>query len=232
MYLPEITLALFSMFNVLRLGSYLPQIIRVAMDKDGAKAISYSTWSLWIGANASTAAYAAVNLGLALLVRLIGARLVLEIGTFTGYSALAMTLALPADGRLIACDINEEWTRIGRDYWQRANVADRIDLRIAPALDTLARLEREGALDQFDLAFIDADKTAYDAYYESALRLVRPGGLIVLDNMLRRGRVADPSESDPDTVALRKLNTKIAGDERVDRVLLPLASGMTLARRR
>ena len=143
-----------------------------------------------------------------------------------------MTLALPIDGRLVACDINEQWTRIGRDYWQRANVADRIDLRIAPALDTLARLEREGALDQFDLAFIDADKTAYDAYYESALRLVHPGGLIVLDNMLRRGRVANPSERDPDTVALRKLNTKIAGDERVDRVLLPLASGMTLARRR
>jgi predicted O-methyltransferase YrrM len=169
---------------------------------------------------------------LALLVRLIGARRVLEIGTFTGYSALAMALALPADGRLIACDISEEWTAIAGAYWQRAGVADRIDLRIAPALTTITRLEREGALDAFDLVFIDADKTGYNAYYEGALRLVRPGGLIVLDNMLRRGRVADPCDGDADTVALRSMNTKIAADERVDRVLLPIASGMTFARRR
>jgi predicted O-methyltransferase YrrM len=169
---------------------------------------------------------------LALLVRLMGARRVLEIGTFTGYSALAMALALPADGRLIACDISEEWTGIARAYWQRAGVADRIDLRIAPALMTIGRLERDGALHAFDLVFIDADKTGYDAYYEGALRLVRTGGLIVLDNMLRRGRVADPCDGDADTVALRNMNTKIAADERVDRVLLPIASGMTLARRR
>jgi predicted O-methyltransferase YrrM len=169
---------------------------------------------------------------LALLVRLIGARRVLEIGTFTGYSALAMALALPADGRLIACDISEECTGIARAYWQRAGVADRIDLRIAPAPTTIGRLEREGALDAFDLVFIDADKTGYDAYYEGALRLVRPGGLIVLDNMLRRGRVADPCDGDADTVALRNMNTKIAVDDRVDRVLLPIASGMTFARRR
>jgi predicted O-methyltransferase YrrM len=169
---------------------------------------------------------------LALLVRLIGARRILEIGTFTGYSALAMALALPADGRLVACDISEEWTAIARAYWQRAGVADRIDLRIALALTTLARLEREGGLDGFDLVFIDADKTGYDAYYEAALRLVRPGGLIVLDNMLRRGRVADPGDCEPDTVALRNMNAKIAADDRVDRVLLPIASGMTLARRR
>jgi predicted O-methyltransferase YrrM len=157
---------------------------------------------------------------------------VLEIGTFTGYSALAMALALPADGRLIACDISEEWTGIARAYWQRAGVADRIDLRIAPALTTLAQLEREGALDAFDLVFIDADKTGYDAYYEGSLRLIRPGGLVVLDNMLRRGRVADPCDGDADTVAIRNMNTKIAADERVDRVLLPIASGMTFARRR
>ena len=169
---------------------------------------------------------------LALLVRLIGARRVLEIGTFTGYSALAMALALPADGRLVASDISDEWTGVARTYWQRAGVADKIDLRVAPALTTLAQLEREGALDGFDLAFIDADKTGYDAYYEAALRLVRPGGLIVLDNMLRRGRVADPCDCEADTVALRNMNTKIAADERVDRVLLPIASGMTLARRR
>jgi O-methyltransferase len=169
---------------------------------------------------------------LALLVRLIGARRCLEVGTFTGYSALATALALPADGRLVTCDMSEEWTAVARAHWQSAHVAERIDLRIAPALDTLAVLEREIGRDKFDLAFIDADKPAYDAYYESALRLVRPGGLIVLDNMLRRGRVADPSVSDADTVALRALNDKIAMDERVDFVLLSIASGMTLARRR
>ena len=169
---------------------------------------------------------------LALLVRLMAARHVLEIGTFTGYSALAVALALPADGRIVACDVNEAWTSMGRQYWQRAGVASKIELRIAPALDTLKQLEREQVADGFDLVFIDADKTEYDDYYESALRLVRPGGLIILDNMLRRGRAADPNENDPDTVALRKLNTKIAGDDRVDRVLLPIASGMTLARRR
>lgn len=169
---------------------------------------------------------------LALLVRLMGARLILEIGTFTGYSALAMALALPAEGRLVTCDISEEWAVSGRNQWERAGVAGRIDLRIAPALRSLQYLEKEEGRDQFDLAFIDADKPAYDAYYECALRLVRPGGLIVLDNMLRRGRVAAPNLDDPDTVALRQLNTKIAADERVDRVLLPIATGMTLARRR
>jgi predicted O-methyltransferase YrrM len=167
---------------------------------------------------------------LGLLVRLILGRRVLEIGTFTGYSALAMALTLPADGRLTTCDISEEWTRMARTYWQRAGVADKINLRIAPALATLAQLEREGGL--WDLVFIDADKTGYDAYYEAALRLVRPGGLIVLDNMLRRGRVADPRDDEADTAALRYMNIKIAADERVDRVLLPVASGMTLARRR
>src|SRR5262245_4797504 len=141
---------------------------------------------------------------LALLVRLMGTRRILEVGTFTGYSALAMALAFPEDGRIITCDLNEEWTQIARDYWQSAGVLHRIELRIAPAVETLALLDREGS--SFDLAFLDADKTGYDAYYESALRLVRPGGLIVLDNMLRRGRVAHPDDNDPDTVALRKLN--------------------------
>lgn len=169
---------------------------------------------------------------LGLLVRLMAARRILEIGTFTGYSTLAMALALPADACVVACDLNEEWTSIGREYWQRAGVADKIDVRIGVAIETLILLDREGGTDQFDLAFIDADKTDYDAYYEGALRLVRPGGLIILDNMLRRGRVADPEENDADTLALRKLNSKIAGDGRVDRVLLPIASGMTLTRRR
>jgi O-methyltransferase len=169
---------------------------------------------------------------LALLVKLINARRILEIGTFTGYSTLAMAQALPPEGCITACDVNEEWTALAREYWRRAGVADMIDLRLGPAADTLTVLEGEGRSDEFDLAFIDADKTEYDTYYEGALRLVRPGALIILDNMLRRGRVADSNETDADTVALRKLNAKIAVDERVDRVLLPIASGMTLARRR
>lgn len=169
---------------------------------------------------------------LALLVRLMTARRTLEIGTFTGYSALAVALALPADGRLVTIDIDHAWPSIGREYWQRAGVADKIDVKIASAVETLRQLENDSAAASFDLAFIDADKTGYDHYYESALRLVRPGGLIVLDNMLRRGRVADPTVTDDDTVALRELNKKIAADERVDRILLPIATGMTFARRR
>lgn len=169
---------------------------------------------------------------LALLVRLIAARQVLEIGTFTGYSALAMALALPAEARLTACDVSKEWTSIGRRYWARAGVADTIDLHLAPAADTLLQLEQAGERGRFDLIFIDAEKTGYDGYYETSLKLVRVGGLIVLDNTLRRGRLANAGESDDDTVALRAINIKIAADERVDRVLLPIASGMTLARRR
>jgi O-methyltransferase len=167
---------------------------------------------------------------LAFLVRLIAAGRALEIGTFTGYSALAMALALPPEGRVVACDISREWTDIGRPYWEKAGVSGKIELRVGPALDTLKALEHEG-VDCFDLAFIDADKTGYDDYFESALRLVRRGGMIVLDNMLWGGRVADPDESDPNACALRKLNMKIAGDTRVDHVLLALASGMTLVRR-
>jgi O-methyltransferase len=168
----------------------------------------------------------------ALLVRLIAARRTLEIGTFTGCSALAVALALPAEGRVVACDLSEEWTSIGRQYWERAGVATKIDLRIGPALETLSKLEQEGWVDGFDIAYIDADKESYEDYYERSLRLVRQGGLILLDNMLRRGRVADPSEADTNTVATRRLNAKLARDERVDRVLLPVATGMTLARRR
>jgi predicted O-methyltransferase YrrM len=168
---------------------------------------------------------------LAFLVRLIAAGRTLEIGTFTGYSALAVALALPPEGRVVACDISREWTDIGRPYWERAGVSGKIELRIGPALDTLKTLEHEG-VDRFDLAFIDADKIGYDDYFESTLRLVRRGGVIVLDNMLWDGRVADPNETDPNTCALRRLNMKIAGDARVDHVLLALASGMTLVRRR
>jgi O-methyltransferase len=168
---------------------------------------------------------------LGFLARLIGARRTLELGTFTGYSALAMALALPEGGSIVTCDINVEWVNIARPYWDRAGVADKIEVIVGQAGNTLDQMEGEQA-QHFDLAFIDADKEQYDSYYESALRLVRPGGLIVLDNMLQHGRVADANESRSGPVAVRKLNAKIAGDERVDRVLLPLGDGMTLARRR
>ena|SRR5262245_38998878 len=167
---------------------------------------------------------------LSLLARLIGARRTLEIGTFTGYSALAMALALPADGRIVACDISEDWVSVGRPFWQRAGVAEKIEVRIGPAIETLQRLERDGA--GFDLAFIDADKENMDGYYESALRLVRRGGLIILDNMFQGGRVIDADNDDFRTSVVRDLNSKIAADERVDRVLVPIGDGMTLARRR
>ncbi len=167
---------------------------------------------------------------LAFLVRLMGARRVLEIGTFTGYSALAMALALPADGCLVTCDVNEEWVDIGRPYWARAQVADKIDVRIGAALESLTSLAAGDSA--FDLVFIDASKDEYDAYYEKALMLVRQGGLIVLDNMLQNGRVADPADSGPRTVPIRALNDKISRDERVDRVVLPVGDGMTLARPR
>ena len=168
---------------------------------------------------------------LAFLVRLIGARNTLEIGTFTGYSALAVALALPAEGRLVALDLNEEWTSVARAHWREAGVLDKIELRLAPANDSLATLEGEGKAGSFDFAFIDADKSGYDAYYESALRLVRPGGLIVFDNMLQDGDVADPEARGRDIDAIRALNAKIATDDRVDAILLPLGDGMTVARR-
>src|SRR4051794_9980277 len=168
---------------------------------------------------------------LAFLARLIGAKSALEIGTFTGYSALAIALALPADGRLIACDVSEEWTRIARKHWAEAGIEEKIELRLAPALDTLAALEREGRGDSIDIAFVDAEKTEYDDYYERCLRLVRVGGLIVFDNMLQDGRVADPRDSNESTNAIRSLNAKMAADDRVDVVLLPLGDGTTVARR-
>lgn len=169
---------------------------------------------------------------MALLVKAIGARRAIEIGTFTGYSALAVASALPPDGRLICCDISEEWTAIGRRYWQEAGVADRIELRLAPALETLSGLLAQGQGGSFDFAFIDADKTGYDAYYEACLKLLRQGGLIAIDNTLWDGRVADDSVQEPDTVALRALNLKIRDDERVDRVLLTVGDGVMLVRKR
>ncbi|SLN12054.1 O-methyltransferase [Oceanibacterium hippocampi] len=166
------------------------------------------------------------------LVRLTGARRYLEVGVFTGYSSLAVALALPADGRITALDLSAEYTDIARRYWAEAGVADRIDLRLGPALDSLAALERDGAADSFDIAFIDADKSNYDGYYEAALRLVRPGGTILIDNVLWGGAVADPAADDEDTRAIRALNEKLHRDPRIDCSILPISDGLTLARRR
>ena len=167
-----------------------------------------------------------------LLVELIGARLCLELGTFTGYSALAIAEALPPDGRLICCDIDAATTALAERYWAEAGLADRIQLRLGPALDTLAEIEREYPPGSFDLVFIDADKQPYDGYYETALRLLRRGGLVLLDNVLWLGRVADPARTDPDTAALKRLNQKIHGDARVSLSVLPLGDGLTIARKR
>jgi predicted O-methyltransferase YrrM len=166
---------------------------------------------------------------LALLVRLVGARRCLEIGTFTGYSALAVARALPADGRLVCCDISDEWTRIGRRYWDEAGVAGRIDLRLAPAADTLRDLLRDPGAGSFDFAFIDADKTGYDGYYEACLTLLRSGGLMAFDNTLWSGKVADPAQTDADTTALRALNLKVRDDPRVTSCLVSMGDGVLLA---
>ncbi len=169
---------------------------------------------------------------LAMLVRSIDARRCLEIGTFTGMSALAVASALPNDGKLICCDISVEWTAIARRYWQEAGVAARIDLRLAPALDTLRDLLAHDGSRHYDFAFIDADKSGYDSYYEACLQLLRPGGLIALDNMLWSGRVADAQVHDTDTDAIRALNTKIHADARVDAALLTIGDGVMLVRKR
>jgi caffeoyl-CoA O-methyltransferase len=167
---------------------------------------------------------------LGLLVSILGARNVIEVGTFTGYSSTAMALALPHDGRLICCDVSREFTDAARRVWEEAGVADRIELRLAPAVETMDALLADGGAGTFDFAFIDADKAGYDTYYERALQLVRPGGVIAIDNVLWSGRVADPSVNDEDTTAIRALNEKVAADQRVDHVLLPIRDGVTLAR--
>jgi caffeoyl-CoA O-methyltransferase len=169
---------------------------------------------------------------MALLVQAIGARRAIEIGTFTGYSALWVALALPDDGKLVCCDVNAEWTAIGQKYWARAGVAPKIDLRIAPALATLERLLAAGGTGAYDFAFIDADKTGYDAYYERCLQLLRRGGMIAIDNVLWGGSVADPKKRSRDTRALRALNKKIHRDERVAMSMLPVGDGVTLVLKR
>lgn len=167
---------------------------------------------------------------MALLVRAIGARRALELGVYTGYSALVTALALPPDGRIVACDVDAETTGIAHRYWEEAGVAGKIDLRIAPAIETLDGLLADGEADAFDFAFIDADKESYADYWERCLALVRPGGLLAVDNVLRGGRVADPEAEDPGTEAIRAFNAAVHADERVDLSLVPVADGVTLAR--
>ena len=167
---------------------------------------------------------------LSMLVKLIGARNVLEVGTFTGYSSTAMALALPADGRIVCCDVSEEFTAVARRTWAAAGVDARVDLRLAPALKTLEALLTTEGRGSFDLAFIDADKTNYRGYVEAAALLVRQGGLVAIDNVLWSGRVIDSSETDEDTQAIRDLNADLANDERVDIAMVPIADGLTLLR--
>jgi predicted O-methyltransferase YrrM len=168
---------------------------------------------------------------MALLLHLLGAEKVIEIGVYTGYSSLCTALALPDHGRLIACDVSEQWTRVARRYWEEAGVAHKIELRLAPAAETLAELLAAREAGTFDFAFIDADKTGYGQYYEACLQLLRPGGLIAIDNVLWNGDVADPAIDDAETEAIRAFNRKIHGDSRVEISLVPIADGLTLARK-
>ena len=165
---------------------------------------------------------------LAFLVRLLGVRKALEIGVFTGYSTLWTAMALPGDGSLVACDISKEWTDVARRYWREAGMEDRIDLRLGPGLDTLKNLLMDGQGGSFDFAFIDADKENYPAYFDLCIQLVRPGGLIVLDNMLRSGEVIDPAITETGTVQIRRLNERIKQDQRIFSCLLPIADGVQL----
>lgn len=169
---------------------------------------------------------------MALLAKLVGARRCIEVGVYTGYSSLAVALALPDDGHILACDVNEEWTSVARRFWREAGVDHKIELKLQPAADTLDALIAAGESGRYDFAFIDADKPSYALYYERLLELLRPGGLIAADNTLWSGRVADAGVLDSDTVALRAFNDKLHGDERVDLSLLPVGDGLTLARKR
>jgi predicted O-methyltransferase YrrM len=169
---------------------------------------------------------------MALLARTVNARIAVEVGTFTGYSALCVAEVLPKDGKLYCCDVSKEWTAIGQRYWKKAGVADRIELTIAPALKTLDRLLNKGLTGKVDIAFIDANKDDYDAYYERCLKLLRKGGLILIDNVLWGGSVADPRQRDRDTRAIRALNAKLRKDKRVDLALFGVGDGMTAALKR
>ena len=165
---------------------------------------------------------------MAFLVRLTGTRRALEIGTFTGYSALCVAQALPSDGRLVCCDVSEEWTSVGQRYWQSAGVSDKIDLKIGPATETLQALREDGEEGRYDFAFIDADKKNYLVYYENVLSLLRTGGVLLIDNVLWGGSVANPGKNDDDTNAIRTLNQHLRGDDRVLLSMLPVGDGLTL----
>ena len=169
---------------------------------------------------------------LALLARLVDARRCIEVGVFTGYSSLVTALALPDDSRIVACDVSEEWTAIARRHWRAAGVEHKVDLRLAPALETLDAMLAAGEQGRYDLAFVDADKTGYLAYFERCLALLRPGGIVLFDNTLWSGRVADPEVGDDETVALRHFNESLHRDERIDLSLVPIGDGLTLARKR
>jgi caffeoyl-CoA O-methyltransferase len=169
---------------------------------------------------------------MALLVELIGAKRALEVGTFTGYSSLCVALAMPTDGRLTVCDVSEDYTAVARRYWAEAGVAGKIDLRLAPALETLDALIAAGGSGGYDFAFIDADKENYDGYYERTLTLLRTGGLVAVDNVLWDGAVVDAAKQDRDTRTIRALNEKLLGDQRVSLSLVPIGDGLTLARKR
>ncbi|TAJ89850.1 O-methyltransferase [Reyranella sp.] len=182
------------------------------------------------GAGMQISAHQGQQIGL--LARAVGVRRAVEVGTFTGYSSLCIAEALPADGKLWCCDVSTDWTKVARRYWKEAGVDGRIELTIGPARDTLDWLLAQGLTGQLDLAFIDADKENYDTYYERCLKLVRPGGLILADNVLWDGSVADPADVDADTKAIRALNAKLKSDERVDLVLFAVGDGMTCALKR
>ena len=169
---------------------------------------------------------------MALLVELMGARRCIEVGTFTGYSSTAVALALPADGCIVCCDVSTEWTDIARRQWAEAGVADKIDLRLGPGVETLDAMLAAKEQGTYDFAFVDADKTSYPAYYERLLELVRPGGLLTFDNVLRGGDVIRADADDPDTTAIRELNKQLADDERISLAMVPIADGLTLARKR
>ena len=168
---------------------------------------------------------------LALMAQTVNAKKAIEVGTFTGYTALKVASVLPAGGKLVCCDISTEWTDIGKPFWQEAKVTDKIELKIAPAMSTLNDLLKKDGENSFDFAFIDADKTSYDSYYEACLKLIRPGGIIILDNMLWDGAVADLSVQDANTTALRKLNEKVSTDKRVNSCLLTVGDGLMMARK-
>ena len=169
---------------------------------------------------------------MALLVHLMRATRTIDIGVYTGYSSLSVAMALPDDGKLIACDLNEEWTSVAKRYWAEAGVAHKVDLRLAPAIETLDSLLAEGLAGSFDFIFIDADKENYDGYYERSLELLRPGGLIAVDNVLWSGRVLESSGYDPDTSAIKAFNTKLLTDNRIFLSMVPIADGLTLAFKR